>query len=77
MLIKSKLNTDENVWFVDPGYGDAVVPLSTNEAFTTGEFVKVPMLIGGNRDVSRLTFISLSIFEPLLLTQFHIVIFFN
>ncbi|EIM80636.1 alpha/beta-hydrolase, partial [Stereum hirsutum FP-91666 SS1] len=33
-----------------PGYGDVVVPLSTNEAFTTGEFVKVPLLIGGNRD---------------------------
>lgn len=45
--------------FVAPGYGDVVVPLSTNEAFTTGEFVKVPLLIGGNRDVSCLAFLFL------------------
>lgn len=36
---------------VVPAYGDPVIPISTYEAFTTGNFVQVPLLIGGNRDV--------------------------
>lgn len=37
-----------------PVYGDATVPISPPRAFATGDFVKVPAIVGSNTDEGRL-----------------------